>query len=275
MQEPLGKKQPRDEDWVRMSLSYLDQGTGEVIVLLAGIGHSAKHWLNFVPSLAAEGFRVVAPDNPGIGLSSPLPWGASIDDMADEVIKLLDQLGVEKFTVVGLSLGGMIAIALASKNPERVRRLVVINSSVGDYFFPRLQPKAVLDFLTTRGKTERMVKKAQKYLLGCSDEELKKEVVCKWQEIDEAQPVAPRTVYVQTLAAARFFIKKRAKKIVCPCLILFGANDHFVSCRHSFFIHRKIKNSILQSVGDAGHVMTAECPGRVSLLIKQFCAEHS
>ena len=74
----------------------------------------------------AEHFRVVRYDTRGHG-GSPVPPGPyDIDDLADDVVALLDTLGVEKAHFVGLSLGGMTGMRLAARNPERVDRLVVL-----------------------------------------------------------------------------------------------------------------------------------------------------
>ena len=74
----------------------------------------------------SERFRVIRYDTRGHG-ASPVPDGPySIDDLADDVVALLDRLGVERAHVVGLSLGGMTAMRLAARNPDRVDRLVLL-----------------------------------------------------------------------------------------------------------------------------------------------------
>src|SRR4051812_15267813 len=85
-------------------------------------------WDPQVPVLA-ERFRVVTYDTRGHG-DSPAPAGQySIDDLADDVVALLDRLGVERAHVAGLSLGGMTALRLAARNPGRLLGLAVLCSS--------------------------------------------------------------------------------------------------------------------------------------------------
>lgn len=99
-----------------------------VVVLSNSLGTTHAMWEPQVPALA-EHFRVVRYDTRGHG-GSPVPPGPySIDDLADDLLGLLDRLGVEKAHLVGLSLGGMTALRLAARNPERVDHLVVLCTS--------------------------------------------------------------------------------------------------------------------------------------------------
>ncbi len=96
-----------------------------VVVLSNSLGSTHAMWDAQADALA-EHFRVVRYDTRGHG-GSPVPDGPyDIDDLADDLVALLDTLGLEKAHVVGLSLGGMTAMRLAARHPERVDRLVVL-----------------------------------------------------------------------------------------------------------------------------------------------------
>jgi 3-oxoadipate enol-lactonase len=96
-----------------------------VVVLSNSLGSTMSMWDAQADALA-EHFRVVRYDTRGHG-GSPVPAGPyDIDDLADDVVALLDTLGVDRAHVVGLSLGGMTGMRLAARNPERVDRLVVL-----------------------------------------------------------------------------------------------------------------------------------------------------
>ncbi|TQL68003.1 3-oxoadipate enol-lactonase [Nocardioides albertanoniae] len=96
-----------------------------VVVLSNSLGSTMSMWDAQVDALT-EHFRVVRYDTRGHG-GSPVPQGPyDIDDLADDVVSLLDSLGVEKAHFVGLSLGGMTGMRLAARNPERVDRLVLL-----------------------------------------------------------------------------------------------------------------------------------------------------
>ncbi len=96
-----------------------------VVVLSNSLGSTMSMWDAQADALA-EHFRVVRYDTRGHG-GSPVPAGPyDIDDVSDDVIALLDTLGVDRAHFVGLSLGGMTGLRLAALNPERVDRLVVL-----------------------------------------------------------------------------------------------------------------------------------------------------
>lgn len=100
---------------------------GEVLILSAGLGGSGSYW---APNLAAfaERYRVLLYDHRGTGRSDrALPDSVSIEDMAADLLALMDALGVGRAHILGHALGGMIGLVLARAAPERVDRLVVVN----------------------------------------------------------------------------------------------------------------------------------------------------
>lgn len=113
------------------AVSYLRAGPadGHPLVLVHGLLADATTWARAMPGLAARGFRVVAPDLQGHGLSAK-PGGArySIAEFAATVRRLMDHLGMGTATIGGHSLGGGTAIALSHLHPERVDQLVLVAS---------------------------------------------------------------------------------------------------------------------------------------------------
>ncbi|SNS37888.1 Pimeloyl-ACP methyl ester carboxylesterase [Geodermatophilus pulveris] len=103
------------------------------MLLIMGLGCQLVHWPeDFCRQLAAEGFQVVRFDNRDAGRSTHLPGRRyTLDDMADDAVGLLDALGVDSAHIVGASLGGMIAQAMAIRHPRRVRSLASLMSTTG------------------------------------------------------------------------------------------------------------------------------------------------
>ena len=112
---------------VAAGLYYEEHGGGPPLILSAGLGGSGGYW---APNLAAlaERHRVIAYDHRGTGKSDPaISDPTSIDDMAHDVIALMDGAEIEHADFIGHALGGLIGLALARMAPERLRRLVVVN----------------------------------------------------------------------------------------------------------------------------------------------------
>ena len=109
-----------------------------VVVLSNSLGASRGMWDPQVPPLA-ERYRVVSYDTRGHG-ESPAPAGPySLDDLVDDLLALLDEVGAHRAHLVGLSLGGMTALRLAAREPERVDRLAVMCTSA------KPEPQGFLD----------------------------------------------------------------------------------------------------------------------------------
>lgn len=106
------------------TLAYDDRGDGPAIVFLHGHPFSRAMWAGQLESLSDE-FRVVAPDLPGYGESPPVADTLPMRGFADAVVELLDALGIERATVVGLSMGGLVAMELGLAHPDRVEGLVL------------------------------------------------------------------------------------------------------------------------------------------------------
>jgi 3-oxoadipate enol-lactonase len=113
-----------------VAVSYTVDGAADapVVVLSNSLGATRAMWDPQVPALA-ERFRVVTYDTRGHG-ESPAPAGPyRLDDLVDDLGALLDEVGAERAHVVGLSLGGMTALRLAAREPDRVHRLAVMCTS--------------------------------------------------------------------------------------------------------------------------------------------------
>jgi len=112
-------------------VAYREAGSGPPLLLLHGVGSGAGSWLAQLTSLANE-LRVIAWDAPGYGesdaLPDPVPRAA---DYAASALGLADALGLERFVLLGHSLGAIMAAALCAHHPERVLRLVLSAPAAG------------------------------------------------------------------------------------------------------------------------------------------------
>ena len=94
-------------------------------MLSSSLGTTGAMWQPQLPALA-EHVSVLAVDHRGHGGSEVVPGAASIDDLGADVVALLDRLGIERFSFVGLSLGGMVGMWVASHVADRVERLALL-----------------------------------------------------------------------------------------------------------------------------------------------------
>lgn len=106
-----------------------DVGAGTPVVLIAGFGLNGEAWQGQVEPLTAAGYRVIALDVRGTGQSSKPLQGYGIDDLADDVLSVMDQLGLPDAVIVGWSFGGQIGMRVATNAPDRVTGLVLVGSN--------------------------------------------------------------------------------------------------------------------------------------------------
>jgi 3-oxoadipate enol-lactonase len=112
-----------------VSLHYRTEGEGDRVVVLSGsLGSTIAMWNPQVPALTHD-FHVLLYDHPGHGGSAP-PEVTRIEHFAEQLVALLDELGLERVHFCGLSLGGAVGMALARDSPERVDRLVLCSTSM-------------------------------------------------------------------------------------------------------------------------------------------------
>lgn len=118
---------PRFTDHAGQRLHYRARGQGECLLLVHGLASCGAHWELQARALEAH-FRVIIPDLPGCGASTPLPSQCTIAGLAALLWSLLDHLHVARANAVGFSLGGAVALEMALQRPDAVPRLALINS---------------------------------------------------------------------------------------------------------------------------------------------------
>ncbi len=107
---------------------HLDGESGPVILILNGIMMSTASWADFVPVYTENNYRVLRVDFRDQGLSDSYPEDYRIDIHVEDIIKLMDQLELEQVIPVGISYGGMVAMLMAIKYPERIKSMVLANT---------------------------------------------------------------------------------------------------------------------------------------------------
>ena len=132
-----------------LRMAYMDvppagKGNGRTVMLFHGKNFAGYYWTNVIRALTKAGFRVIVPDQIGFGKSSKPFIRYSFHELAHQNKKLLDSLAVGKITVVGHSMGGMLATRFALLYPDRVEKLILENPiGLEDYrtFVPYTSPE--------------------------------------------------------------------------------------------------------------------------------------
>jgi len=145
-----------------VTLCYETHGAAAnpAIVLIRGLGTQLIEWPSaLLDGVVDAGFRVVVFDNRDAGLSSECPVEPPyrLEDMAGDVVGLLDHLGIDRAHVFGISMGGMIAQHVALRSPHRVRTLISVMSSTSDPSLPQPSPEMRARLVETAPDEEALI----------------------------------------------------------------------------------------------------------------------
>lgn len=113
-------------------VSFAEHGTGTPVVFLHQTPRSVDEYRDVLPALAERGYRAIAFDTPGFGASAPLREHPSIEGWASALVSSLQALGLERVALVGHHTGGVIAVELAARLPDRVSALVLSSTPLTD-----------------------------------------------------------------------------------------------------------------------------------------------
>jgi len=255
-------------------IRYIDAGRGAPVLLLHGLGASLYAWRKNIAAVAAAGFRVIAFDNRGFGLSDKPPAPYDNAAYARLAVALMDSLGLPNAVLIGHSMGGAIAAEVAIEYPQRVRGLVLVGSAGLGAREPLLFRVArwpvvgpTLLAFRGRGLTGRLLRST--YFDPS-----------KVTEADVDQYYAPVALpdYGRALRGVltqfRFTaLDGRLDRIAAPTLVLWGEADRWVPIGLGRALASGITRSAFLSVAQAGHSVQEEAPDEVNRLVIRFLTD--
>jgi pimeloyl-ACP methyl ester carboxylesterase len=248
------------------------------LLLLRGLGTQLSHWAPELRSrLADAGHFLVVFDNRDVGLSTHLADGPqyAVDDMADDVVGLMDALSLETAHVAGISMGGMISQVVAARHPRRVRSLVSIMASTGNAAVPGPTP-AALEALMAPTPTERAayiehtVRGARVFGspgYPTPDDVLRQVAGRAFDRAFDPAGVARQFTAIQTSGDRR----EALAGVTAPTLVIHGDDDPLVSPEGGRDTARAIPGAELRMIPGMGHDVP---PGLWDTLVSAI-AEHT
>lgn len=252
------------------------------ILLIMGSASSMVWWeVPFCELLAENGFFVIRYDNRDTGASTCYPVGKpdyTLEDMADDAIKILDGYGISKATIMGMSLGSVITQIAALRHPDRVSGVILLASmycAEGAEKLPGSSPE-VTEFFE-----ELSTKKSP-----TDTDELVEFALSQWKMTNQSSrphdiPHIREMIYVDVRRATNYasrlnhsFVQTtsdsltRIKDISCPCLIIHGTKDIVLPYAHGEMLAKTIPGAKLLTLDGAGHEMH---PLDYSIIVKNIC----
>ena len=255
-------------------VAYRDEGTGEVLLLVHGMGGSSNTWSGVIPLLAKK-YRVIAPDLLGHGDSDKPRGDYSVGAFAVLLRDLLDELDVPRVTVIGHSLGGGIAMQFAHQHRQYCDRIVLISSGgfgddVGRVLRLLSLPGSELVLPVIASRPAILAGNAVRALMGSSD---------RFKARPSLSNRDNRQAFLRTLRSVVDFrgqavcaLNRLGFHGVLPALIISGDEDRVIPVEHARAAHRMLPDSRLHIMSGVHHHPPTERPEAVARLINEFVA---
>jgi 3-oxoadipate enol-lactonase len=230
------------------------------VLLLCGIGAKRQGWYKQLPVLGQR-FRAIALDYRDVGDSDPAGGPYAIGDVADDVAALAQELRIERASLIGISMGGFIALQLALRQPELVDRLILVVTSAGGASHVSTSPEIMRTLMPGEeafesGAGARRVCSA---VAGPGFAERRPEAIDEFAEIAQHNPMH-RDAYLRQLAACREHdVVDRLGEIHAPTLVIHGEADPLVRVENGRFLAERIPGARLIEYEGIGHIPEVEC----------------
>ena len=253
-----------------VELFFETSGSGETVLLIHGLGSSARDWEMQVPAFAKR-YRTVAFDLRGHGQSQKPKGPYSMSLFAKDTAELIKSLGVGSVHVVGISLGGMIAFQLAVDSPELIKSMVIVNSG------PELVVRTLKErwqvfmrFAIVRLMGMRKMGEVLSKRLFPKDgqENLRQIFVARWAENDIR-------AYLDTMRAiVGWSVADKIQNIKMPILIVAADNDYTpVSAKEAYL--PSLGNAELVVIEDSRHAVPVEKPEEFNRIVLEFLSKNT
>jgi 4,5:9,10-diseco-3-hydroxy-5,9,17-trioxoandrosta-1(10),2-diene-4-oate hydrolase len=264
-----------------MRISYVDVGDGPAILLLHGLGHSTHGWRKVMQPLAEGGYRVMAVDLPGFGYSDK-PGGYTLDGYVDFVRNWLDLHVIDRAAVIGNSMGGAIAAAVAGLAAERVSALVLADP--GGFgrevtWALRFAGLRVVRAALNRRLTPWKVRHALRWVDADSSliEDAEVDRIMELDELPGAREalfeIAHNVIGLRGLRPG-LGLGDIPTEIDAPTLILWGRRDRVIPVSHAERAHQAIPHSEVVLFDGCGHCPQLEVPDAFSDTVLRFLHVH-
>ncbi|MDQ2920160.1 MAG: alpha/beta hydrolase [Acidobacteriota bacterium] len=259
-------------------------GRGEPLLCLHGLGGSIYSWRELKKSPELQKYQLILIDMRGAG-DSPKPHDKhySTPEQADLIYEFILEKDLKNLTLIGNSYGGavslLVAIKLGEQAPERLSRLILIDSGGYNWKLPRhlrILRTPVLGWLALHLRSP---EKNVRTILH--DSYYDKTKVTQPQIAEYARPIGLLRGRYALLQMAKQVIPKNIDEIVCkyqnirvPTLILWGERDKIIPLEVGERLHSAIRSSVLEIIPKAGHVPQEEQPGETIRHIVRFLDAH-
>jgi len=251
-----------------IEIAYEESGRGEPFVLLHGFLFNRSLWREQAEALA-DRVRLITPDLRGHGESSVAPGSATMEEMADDLAALLDELGVGRAGVAGLSMGGYVTLAFCRRYPERVRALVLADTRAQADTEEQRRARAEMERVALKEGMGPIADSMTPKLLAPETFASRPDIVERVRSMILGTPPAGAAAALRGMSVRRDQTEW-LPEISVPTLILVGSEDAITPPAGSEAMRAKIRGARLVTIGGAGHASNIEQPAQFNRALADF-----
>jgi 3-oxoadipate enol-lactonase len=249
-----------------MTIAFHRQGGGPAVLLIHGVGGDARNWDPIAARLARR-FDVIAMDLRGHGGSPPITAPLDAHALAADALEVLDSTGVTTSRVVGFSLGGVVAQALALDRPERVAKLAVLGTVCGRSPDERERARARIDFLRTNGLAALADANRERWFTDAFRRDHADVVERRVAQVKACDPASYREAFT-VFCTADF--AERLGEMPMPTLVVTGEHDVAATPRMARLMAERLPNAQVHVLPGLRHSLLLEAPDQVGALLDAF-----
>src|SRR6266576_1577816 len=249
-----------------------EQGAGEPVLLIMGLGYPSAMWYRTRPLLAAR-YRTIALDNRGVGRSDMPPGPYPIGLMASDAAAVLDAAGIESAHVYGVSMGGMIAQEFALQYPERVRSLILGCTAAGGPQAVKAEPE-VTQLLMSRGNLT-PEEAAEATVPFIYDTATLREPIDEDLAMRKDWFPRPEAYLAQLQGILSWEAYSRLSQISVPTLVIHGESDRLVPAGNGKLIAERIPGAKLVLLPHASHLYSTDQTQAAHEAVLEFLAAQT
>ena len=241
---------------------------GSWVTLVNGHTRSLRDFKMFTKKLVLSGFRVLLIDNRGAG-DSQANFPFTLEDMAQDVIDIWDELNIDRSSLLGISMGGMISQIAASEQAQRVTSLVLISTSADNKYLSDIANEEW-------GTTLESIEKKLSYYFE-QDFYIKNKLLVKSMAkvmLKKQEDGFDEGAYLQRQAISQSTLDGIQNNIKCPVLIMHGESDNIIGVEAAKDLGKLIEDSTVEVYKKIGHLLIAEAPQQTYTNSINFFLKH-
>lgn len=258
-----------------IDLNYEIHGEGFPLLFISGLAASTSTWEGQI-GFFKDYYRCIVFDNRGAGLSGKPPGPYTIAQMAEDALRLLDGLRIEKALVFSLSMGGMIALELARIASRRLGAMLLGCTHAGGKNRVSPSPEAVSLLVNNAGLgREEILRKDTPLFFSEKFRAENSKAIEEHYRLQLLAPPQPEYAFqAQLMAIYQFDCSDALREINNPALVLTGTQDVLIPAANSIFLAENLGNAELLEIPGAGHSLHVECREFLNQAVHLFYQKH-